>query len=400
MKLAFAFLLIVFLAFSGYHLTFRRFRMPFYARPFSITGSEFLFLGLLLGPWFLNILDREAQKELFFLHAFLLGWIGLIFGFQFELAKLRRFPRGYVFAAITEGTLSFVLIFGVIQLTACLFPGAGNVVHMGDAMVLGAVGACTAQTGIALVASGHGPKFGKLVLLLRCISSIGPLVPLVSFGLFFSFGKVSAANLWWLSEVGNGFIILLGSCLGLVLLLAFFLKEPRQESELILLLLSTVTLGSGLSSVLGMSPLFFTFLLGLFLVNMSREKERLYQILITVEKPAYVLLLVLLGANWRLYSIWVPVLAVAYCVYRGIVKVGAGAIATRIAGTAGERLPGLSGLGLLHQGGLSLAMLLDFQRGFSSSGTSWVVSLVLIGVLLNDIMGLFLTERLLRNATP
>ena len=396
MKPAFAFLLILFLAFSGYHLTFRRFRLPFFARPFYVTGSEFLFLGLLLGPLFLNVLDREAQKDLFFLHAFLLGWIGLIFGFQFEMGKLRRFPRGFVLAAITEGAVSFVLIYAAIQLTALSLPGAGHVVRVVDALVLGAVGACTAQTGVALVASEHGPKFGKLVLFLRCVSSIGPLIPLVGFGLFFSFGNVSANS--WLSGIGNGLIILLASCLGVLLLIFLFLREPRQESELILLLLSTVTMGGGLSSVLGMSPLFFTFLLGILLVNMCREKERLYQILISVEKPAYVLLLVLLGANWRLISVWVPMLAVVYCVYRGMAKVGAGVVASRIAGIERERLPGLSGLGLLHQGGLSLAMVLDFQQGFAGGGAFWVVSVVLIGVLLNDVMGFFLTERLLRNA--
>jgi len=400
MKPAFTFLLILFLAFSGYHLTFRRLKLPFYARPFYATGSEFLFLGLLLGPFFLNILNREAQEDLFFLHAFLLGWIGLIFGFQFELAKLRRFPRGYVSAAITEGAVSFFLIFWAIHLTALAFPQTGGVVHVGGGLVLGAVGACTAQAGVALVASEHGPKFGKLVLFLRCISSIGPLIPLVGYGLFFSLGNVSVSYPRWLAGPGGGFTILMVSCLGVLLLFAVFLREPRQEGELILLLLSTVTLGSGMSSFFGMSPLFFTFVLGVFVVNMSREKERLYQILIIVEKPAYVLLLVLLGANWRLYSMWVPVLAVFYCMYRGIAKVGAGVIATSVAGTEEAQLPRLAGLGLLHQGGLSLAMLLDFQQGFSAGGMSWIVSVVLIGILLNDVIGLFLTERLLRKASP
>jgi len=50
MKIIFALLIIVFLAFSGYHLTFRGFKLPLFAREFYLTGTEFLFLGLLLGP--------------------------------------------------------------------------------------------------------------------------------------------------------------------------------------------------------------------------------------------------------------------------------------------------------------------------------------------------------------
>ena len=97
MKVTFALLIIIFLAFSGYHLTFRHFRLPLFARIFYLTGTEFLVLGLLLGPQFLNLMDPETQKGLAPLTALLLGWIGLLFGFQFEIKKLRRVPPGILF---------------------------------------------------------------------------------------------------------------------------------------------------------------------------------------------------------------------------------------------------------------------------------------------------------------
>jgi len=75
MKLFFAFLLIVFLAFSGYHLTFRGFRLPLFARKFYLTGIEFLFLGFLLGPQFFNLLDSATCRGLEPLSVLLLGLI-------------------------------------------------------------------------------------------------------------------------------------------------------------------------------------------------------------------------------------------------------------------------------------------------------------------------------------
>ena len=102
MKIFFALLLIIFLAFSGYHLTFRRIELPLFARKFYLTGTEYLFLGLLLGPQFFNLLDSQTLLGLEPLFALLLGWIGLIFGFQFEIVKLRRFPLEFLSAAIIE----------------------------------------------------------------------------------------------------------------------------------------------------------------------------------------------------------------------------------------------------------------------------------------------------------
>jgi len=265
--------------------------------------------------------------------------------------------------------------------------------------MLAAVGACTAQTGVALMASEQGPKFGKLAQYLRCISSIGPLAPFISFGLFLSFENPAVGNITRVGGFVNNVLILFGSCLGVLLLFLIFLRQPRKEGELILLLLSTVAAGGGMASALGVSPLFFMFLLGVLLVNLLREKERLYQLLITVEKPAYVLLLVLLGANWRLHSLWIPLFAVVYSAYRAMVKTGAAAIATRRIGTEGEGLSALSGMGLLHQGGLALAMLLDFQQALPGGQTSRVVSLVLFAVLLNDVIGMFSTERLLKKGS-
>ena len=103
MKIFFALLLIIFLAFSGYHLTFKRLKLPFFKYKIYLTGTEFLFLGLLLGPQFLNLLDTQTMGGLDPLSALLLGWIGLLFGFQFEFSRLRRFPEQFLIAGIFEG---------------------------------------------------------------------------------------------------------------------------------------------------------------------------------------------------------------------------------------------------------------------------------------------------------
>ena len=400
MKIAFALMMIIFLAFSGYHLTFRRFKLPFMARTFYMTGSEFLFLGLLLGPGFIDLLDDKTQSSLFFLHALLLGWIGLIFGFQFEWTKLKRFPSSHVLAAIVEGTLSFFLIFLGMHLTVRLFPGLARIMSAGDIIALSAIGGCTAQTGLALVASEDGPRSGELLHFLQAISSIGGMIPLVVFGLFFSLGGWPHPASPWLNNMSTGLAVLLMASLGFLLILVLFLREVRQDNELILFLMAVTILGSGLSSALGIPSLFFMFIMGLLLVNSSREKERVYRILITIEKPVYLLVLVLLGASWEYISSWVVLLALLFCLYRGLVKVLTGGVVRSFPNVEGERFPVLSGLGLLHQGGLSLALLLEFQHGYALGTSSWLASLILIGVILNEVLGAFSLGWFLRKNDP
>ncbi len=156
-------------------------------------------------------------------------------------------------------------------------------------------------------------------------------------------------------------------------------------------------LTSGLASALNLSPLIINFLAGLLLVNTSREKERIYKILISVEKPAYMLLLVILGANLLIDSPWIISLGIIYFLYRALGKIFSGFIITHF-NTKLKKHPPYLGFGLLDQGGLSLAILLDFYRGFPTDISARIVSLVLIAIILNNFISPTLLKRLLNKA--
>ena len=121
MKIFLALLLISFIALSGYHFTFRGVRMPFISRKLYFTGTEFLFLGILLGPVFLNILDKQTIEGLAPIKSLILGWIGLLFGFQFEIQKLQRFPVHYFQATLIECILTLGIVFAFVCLIFPLF---------------------------------------------------------------------------------------------------------------------------------------------------------------------------------------------------------------------------------------------------------------------------------------
>jgi hypothetical protein len=395
MKITFALLIIIFLAFSGYHLTFRHFRLPLFARIFYLTGIEFLVLGLLLGPQFLNLVDPETQKGLAPLSALLLGWIGLLFGFQFEIKKLRRFPLEFFFGAVFEGLVTLALIFTGVYLTLMLCCDIPDSFMIVVAITLAAAGGCTAQTGLAFLSPDLIAERQNTVKLLRFISSVDGLIPLLIFGLCFFYNPSTGSGGSWIGGLWPGILTSLCASFSLLLLFTLFISHRRFQKELILVVIGMTMLTSGLASSLKFSPLLTNFFVGFWLVNLSRDKERIYQILMTVEKPTYLLLLVFLGVCIRFDAMGLVLLALVYCLYRTLGKFLAGFLLTRLNPEL-QKHPAQLGFGLLAQGGLSLAIFLDFQQTFSSRISTFVISFGILAVIYNEFLSHYFLERLFK----
>jgi hypothetical protein len=92
---------------------------------------------------------------------------------------------------------------------------------------------------------------------------------------------------------------------------------------------------------------------------------------------------------------WLIVLAAVYCLYRFIGKLFAGFMVTRLSSGLSS-YPSHLGFGLLAQGGLSLAILFDFQQGISCDISTSVISLALLAVIYNEFLSPYLLVRLLK----
>jgi len=61
-----------------------------------------------------------------------------------------------------------------------------------------------------------------------------------------------------------------------------------------------------------------------------------------------------------------------------------------------KKYPGQLGFGLLAQGGLSLAILLDFQQAFPSRISTVVISFAILAVIYNEFLSYYFLERLFK----
>ena len=388
MKTIFCLLMIVFLAFSGYHLSFRHYKLPLIARKFYLTGIEFLILGLLIGPEFLDIVDQKTLNGLEPLISLLLGWVGLLYGFQFELAKLRRFPVELLHAAVAEGLFTLLWAFSWIYCALSFLAQISFSVKMAICIVLSAAAACTAQTGLALWTSSQAAPRQKLIIHLRYISGIDGMVGLLAYGAVFFFYP-GTENIQPIEQL----FVVAGISAGMLLLFLLFTRARLERAELILIVVGMTVLTSGMASLANFSSLIVSFLIGVCLVNFSRDKERIFILLVSVEKPVYLLMLLFLGLNWRVDLIWYPVAAAGYFLFRFSGKFSAGWLLTRSNPEFGLH-PYFFGFGLLDWGGLPIAFFLEFSRVFPDAATIHAISVALTALVINEALSGPLAGRL------
>ncbi|MBL0716437.1 MAG: hypothetical protein JJV89_00160 [Desulfosarcina sp.] len=394
MKIIFAFLLIIFLAFSGYHLSFKNFKLPLFIRTFYLSGTEFLFLGFLIGPRLLNIIDNETVTALEPFTTFLLGWIGFLFGLQFEIKKLKRYPFEFLIGSILEGLITCIIVFAGSYFVLINMNFLEDNLLLPSILMLSAVASCTAPTGLALSTTRLIKKDNNTVKLLQYISSIDGLIALIVFALAFFCRTPFFPEAALFYDISTNAFLYLSASLGSVILFSILLSIRKDGSELILIAIGMVIFTGGTARVLNFSPLLINFLAGFSLINLTRNEDRLFAVFVSIEKPVYLLLLIFLGVSWNFATIWMLFPAAAYCILRFFGKLSGGYLITRM-NSEMQKYPSLLGIGLLCQGGLPLAILFDFQKEFSGYNISMLAGMVLISVIYNDILSTNLLQRLL-----
>jgi hypothetical protein len=235
----------------------------------------------------------------------------------------------------------------------------------------------------------------KLVQLLSYMSTMDSLLAVAIFGqAFFLRGSFDAG----IESTGafQGPVAAVLLCGGLIVLYSLMTVRRCDEEELKLIVIGMTVLTSGAAALLDFSPLISNALLGFGLVNFSRDKERIFQVLMSIEKPVYLILLVFLGVGIRFDSPWIFILGIGLCVFRLAGKWLGGAMTVRLIPRF-QHYPLNLGVGLIDSGGLPLAILFDFQQRFSHSTAGVVVSTGLLAVIFSNLLSPLLFGRLFKD---
>jgi len=362
-------------------------RLPFIGdvNIFFLTGTEFLIVGVLLGPVFTGMITTEVILGMYPFVGLGLGWLGMLYGLQFHYDRLIRIPKEYIAGAFMQSAITFIVIFSGTLLFFRLSGFTSESLYV-LAILLASIGSCSSQTAPGIIAKETRYKRSTKLKMIRYFANIGDIPGLIMFGFMFCFlhdippvqGAPFPWAQWMLLTVG------LGLAFGWIMI--FLLRLPTNRDERLLFALGIVLCSGGLTAYLRLSPLFVNFIAGVIIANFCRRHHLLDNIIATAEKPIYLILLVLAGSMWPVE----PLLAFGAAALFFILRITGKALGGLINSCSIMRkhnVPGTVGFGLINQGGMALAMIINFQVLYSDRLISGIMTAVLVAIIVSELVG-------------
>ncbi len=386
--------LLLAIALVGSRRTFTR--LPIGPRYVFLTGTEYILVGVALGSPFLGVLDEATLLSLTPLLSLALGAVGLLFGIQLELDKIRRLPLGYLFVVVSQAVITMALVF---------LPAYGLLRHIFidstslalGALVVAASAGCSGQTTIALLSRELRPRASHFLDLLRYIVSLDAVVGIGALGFAFSLthtesplGIPAAVSAQW-------FFLSVFLAVMMGFLLHLLSQVHCSQEELLVFALGMVLFSGGTALYFRLSPLFVNMVMGVVMANLPGARDRVFHLLARLEKPCYLVLLILAGAFCDLGMSWALLLIPTVVLLRGLGKLAGGLLGARMAPPE-VGAPASMGLGLMSQGGMAVAMVLTYAQVRAGPESGAVVTAVLASVILNELASPSLIRVVLRRA--
>ncbi|HSJ65019.1 MAG TPA: hypothetical protein VK922_14095 [Gemmatimonadaceae bacterium] len=358
-----------------------------------VSGAEYLILGILLGPSVSGVLSEETLSGFAPLTTLALGWIGAIVGTQFFLPGLVKIPGVMYRLAFGEALGTLAIVAGALLPLFWYYFALPWQTALVPAIALGAIASVSAPTGIAVVARRLMQR-GPVVRQLQVATAIDALVGIATLGLLLSIHHPGGLAPGYRITPTEWVVITLGMGVTGGALFHLFLGDDSTLDRLFISLGGAIILISGAASYLHLSPLLAALVFGATLTNTSRRREQIARTLQNGERPFYFVLLIFAGASWTpSLRAWIIPVAV-FIVARILGKIWSARIGSWAAGQT--RVLGRDwGLALLGQGGLALALALDYVALENAELANVVFTAAIASVLITDVMSARIVQSVL-----
>ncbi|MBK8009989.1 MAG: hypothetical protein IPK13_01460 [Deltaproteobacteria bacterium] len=373
---------------SGIFHRFLRGRLP-------LSGAEYLFVGLAIGPLGADLLGNEVVTVVQPFVSLTLGFVGfhLGLGLRRRLAEAEALQAGFlsavvVIAAVTAGAYGFFLT----PIGSAWVQRNPLWISISIGCAAGAISArLTEEVILGLRARGTVTGLLRSFSLAANVSA----VCIAGLGLAVSRVQQGSTRLGLTSVEWMVVSLSLGAASGLLFLMFVGRKADVAEDRLFLATVGIVVFTSGIAAAGGMSPLLQNALAGLLVSSLLKASDTLHEKLERLERPAMVSIMIFAGAMWRPLTGPIWILPVAYIVCRAIMIRLSSAVFVR----AFPELPTVHrlGTGLLAQGGIAVAVALNHAQVNPLEHTL-ILGIVLTLLPLEDAMAPFFTRRVIVDA--
>jgi Trk K+ transport system NAD-binding subunit/Kef-type K+ transport system membrane component KefB len=376
-----------------------------------ITG--YLFTGMVVGPFILNLMPKGTTEELIIIDQLSLAVIAFIAGSELFLKELRSRLRsilmntsGVVIAGIIINSIAFFLLTEFIPFTQGLsVAGRVAVAVLGSTILLALSPASTIA--VLQEVRARGP-FSKTILSMTVVMDVAVII------LFAVVAALAATLLEPDATLNPSFILQLvidlglavigGVALGQVIAWVIGTSLHKFIKIAVMLILGTsvfvasaevTALTKSLGFEVHLEALLFCMIAGFYITNFTKHRSEFEHLLHDVSPMIYVAFFTLTGIGLKL-DILLGTIGIALALFSiRIVSIMIGSFAGGYIAGEDKTIRRYGWMGLITQAGIALGLAREVASEFPSLGSEFSTMIVSV-VVLNEIFGPLFLKHVLR----
>lgn len=356
----------------------------------NVTG--YLIMGLIAGPYVLNIIPTNMVESLSIIPTVALGFIALSIGSEFKLSYLKKVGKAPIIIAFLEALGAVVAVDAVLILAGFDVPFS---------LCLGAIAAATAPAATLMVVRQYKAD-GPVTRTLLPVVAIDDAVALMAFGVSVALAKsiqdptstsMLASMISPIIEIIGSFV--LGFLLGIVF--AWLTKEFHSRDNRLCVTVAMVFAALGLSELLGLSNLLVIMAMSALYTNLSDVYVKVFEGVDRITAPIFMMFFFLSGAELDITILTsVGTIGLIYVIVRVIGKVGGAALGAKIS-HAEPVVQKYLGFTLIPQAGVAIGLATTAMSVVPEYGTQ-IRTIILCGTVIYELIGPVITKMALRKA--
>ncbi len=346
--------------------------------------TSYILLGILLGPYALNVTGEGLIASSELLSNIVLGFIAFHIGKNFSIEIFKRIGKAVLSISIS------VTIVTLICVTLGIYYVAHQPVHI--ARLFGAISTATARATTMMVIRQYKAKGLFTDVLLGTVAiddAWGIMIFSVSLAIaqVLQIGQFSELIIMVVTVKAAGKIflsVILGS------IIAIFASKIsaylKRREDVLTFILGAILINTGVALYFHISPLLSNMFFGAVLVNIEKTSFRYFESVDSVDWPLYVVFYVLAGANLELGLLTsLGLIGSVYIISRIIGRIGGAYTGAIIAGTE-QSIKKYMGLALMAQAGVAIGLAMMAKASLPHTGGA-ILNTIIATTVVYEIFG-------------
>lgn len=351
----------------------------------KVTG--YLLAGIIIGPFVLKLVPKEAISGLSVISEAALGFIAYSIGSSLNFKDLKKIGSGIIIIALFEALTAVVVV------TLVMYFVFGQPLPF--SLAIGAIAAATAPAATLMVLKQYKAE-GPLVDTLIPVVAIDDAVAVIAFGICLAVAQflTSGAEALTVMSIAKPFIEILGSVvLGAVLgfALAFANRSSNSKEQTMSLAIGVILLTVGIAARFELSSILTCMALGSAVSNITQGRSRLLTVLDNFTNPIFIAFFTISGLDLD-FSVLkaVGVIGIGYVTARVVGKVLGAYLGCKIAKSE-PVVQKYLGFTLVPQAGVAIGLSLLVENAMPAYG-SQIRTIILAATVIYELVGPLCTK--------